>query len=182
MGKECGEAAVRDVRECIISLEQEASQDFGSQVSWHLSLLKHEIEHYFPEAELCPYIRNPFRVDPSDLPIGTGEQEELIDLQSDQGAHDFFEAESLSTFWLRMKTSYKRLAKKAVSAILVFPSTWECEQGFSTFLAIKSKSRNRLAEPQHDYRCGVLCLMLPLESKHSSRRSSFIPHTDRIVR
>lgn len=141
--------------ENVISLEQEASQDFGSQVSWHLSLLKHEIEHYFPEAELCPYIRNPFRVDLSDLPIGTGEQEDLIDLQSDQGAHDLFQAESLSTFWLRMKTSYKRLAKKAVPALLVFPSTWECEQGFSTFLAIKSKSRNRLAEPKHDYRCAV---------------------------
>ncbi|KAF2357269.1 hypothetical protein FHG87_011977 [Trinorchestia longiramus] len=39
------------------------------------------------------------------------------------------------------------------------PSTWECEQGFSAFMTIKSKSRNRLDAPEHDFRCAVSKVM-----------------------
>ena len=31
----------------------------------------------------------------------------------------------------------------------------ECEEGFSTFLTIKSKIRNCLTNPEHNFRCSV---------------------------
>ena len=37
-------------------------------------------------------------------------------------------------FWLVVATSYPTLASHGVSQSLIFPSTWECEQGFLTFL------------------------------------------------
>ena len=48
-----------------------------------------------------------------------------------------------------------------VRQLLIFPSTWECEQGFSALMAIKSKSRNRLTEPRHDFRCAVSKVCAP---------------------
>ena len=54
-----------------------------------------------------------------------------------------------------MGSTYPTLARNVVRQLLIFPSTWECEQGFSALMAIKSKSRNRLTEPKHDFRCAV---------------------------
>jgi len=48
-----------------------------------------------------------------------------------------------------------RLASHAVSQLLIYPSSWEWEQGFSAVITIKSKSRNRLTAPEHDFRCTV---------------------------
>ena len=40
--------------------------------------------HYFPDVTSCDYSINPFFVDPVNLPVGTGEEEELIDIQTDE--------------------------------------------------------------------------------------------------
>ena len=53
------------------------------------------------------------------------------------------------------KSRYLALAKNATPQLLIFPTRWECEQEFSTFLTIKSKTRNRLVNPEHDFRCSV---------------------------
>ena len=54
-----------------------------------------------------------------------------------------------------MSSTYPTLAQKAIPQLLVFPSTWECEQGFSALMSIKSKSRNRLTSTSYDFRCAV---------------------------
>ena len=94
-------------------------------------------------------------MDPSILPVGTGEQEEIIDIQSDEAAKIKHRDCSPINFWLTMSSAYPTLAQKAIPQLLVFPSTWECEQGFSVMMSIKSKSRNRLASTSHDFRCAV---------------------------
>ena len=43
-----------------------------------------ELMHYFPNIDSSPYVSNLFFVDPSVLLVGTGEQEEIIDIQSDE--------------------------------------------------------------------------------------------------
>ena len=48
------------------------------------SQLKTEVLNYFPDAACCAYSINPFFIDPAD--VGTGEQEELIDIQTDETA------------------------------------------------------------------------------------------------
>ena len=111
-----------------------------------------ELLHYFPDLVSCTYAVNPFCIDPALLPVGTGEQEEIIDIQVDDTAKSKLNECSLIDFWLIMGSTYPTLARNAVRQLLIFPSTWECEQGFS---GIKSRSRNRVTEPKHDFRCAV---------------------------
>ena len=89
----------------------------------------------------CPYVSNAFFVDSSILPVGTGEQEEIIDIQSDEAAKIKHKDCSPINFWLTMSSTYPTLAQKAIPQLLVFSSTWKCEQGFSVMMNIKSKSR-----------------------------------------
>ena len=110
--------------------------------------------HYFPDVTSCAYCINPFFVDPADLPVGTGE--ELIDIQTDEAAKiKHKECGCPINIWPSMESSYPNLATHAVPQLLIFPSTWECEQGFSALMGIKSKICNRLAAPGDDFRCAV---------------------------
>ena len=59
---------------------------FSEEINSHLASLKEELEQYFSEATSYEYITNSFSVNPHDLTIGTGEQEELIDLQENNEA------------------------------------------------------------------------------------------------
>ena len=127
------------------------SQEIGE----HLNLLLTEMMHYFPDLVSCTYAVNPFCTDPALLPVGTGEQEEIIDLQVDNTAKAKQMVCSPINLRLVMGSTYPTLAKNAIPQLLIFPSTWECEQGFSALMAIKCKSRNRLTEPGHDFRCAV---------------------------
>ena len=144
--------------ENVVSLGGEPSITFIQEITKHLLLLKDEIKQYFfndGDAQACTYIQNQFTAKPDDLPMGTGEQEELIDLQFDEGAQEKFKDSTLANFWLNVRTSYPVLAKNVIPQLLLFPTTWKCEQSFSTFLAIKSKTRNCLVNPEHDFRCSV---------------------------
>jgi len=111
----------------------------------------------------CAYMTDPFSVDPADLPVGTGEQEEFIDIQTDQTAKTKHKDCFPINFWLSMASSYSTLASHAIPQLLIFPSTWECEQGFSALMTIKLKKRNRLVAPMHDFRCAVSKCMPRIE-------------------
>ena len=50
------------------------------------------------DTQACTYIRNPFTDKPGDLPVGTGEQEELINLQCDEGTEEKFKNHKLAEF------------------------------------------------------------------------------------
>ena len=111
--------------------------------------------HYFSNIDSSPYVSNTFFVDPSILPIGKGEQEEIIDIQFDEAAKIKHKECCPINFWLTMSYTYPTLAQKAIPRLLIFPSTWECEQGFSALMSIKSKSRNCFTSTFHDFRCAV---------------------------
>ena len=85
----------------------------------------------FPDLVSCTYAVNPFCTDPALRPVGTGEQEEIIDIQVDDTAKAKRKECSPIDFWLIMGSTYPTLARNAIRQVLVFPSTWECEQGFS---------------------------------------------------
>ena len=87
--------------ENVVSLAGEPSIAFGQETINHLLLLKDEIKPYFfndGDAQACTYIRNPFTAKPGNLPVGTGEQEEHIDLQCDQGVREKFKNHKLADF------------------------------------------------------------------------------------
>ena len=63
-----------------ISVEDKSNDEFSEEIVCHLSQLKKELMHYFPNVSSCAYSINPFFVDPADMHVGTGEQKELIDI------------------------------------------------------------------------------------------------------
>ena len=130
---------------CLSSLKVKCS--FSEEIASHLASLKEELEQYFSEAPCYEYITNPFSVILDELAVGAGEQEELIDLQEDNNAKIRHRNCPAFNFWLDVAASHPAVTACAVSQLLIFPSTWEREQGFSTFLNIKPKKRNRLVAP-----------------------------------
>ena len=114
----------------------------SSRSTWFLC---QELDKYFPDiTDLdCQLIRNPLKVDPTFLPDEL--QEEFIDFVNDSTAKDSFDSLSLTRFWSTMACSYPTLAKNFVRNLLMFPSIYRCEQGFSALCLIKNKLRSRLA-------------------------------------
>ena len=140
---------------CLTSVEKNPDGGIPKEIIGHLSQLKTELLNYFPDVACCAYSVNPFFIDPADASVRTGEQEELIDIQTDETAKIKHKECCSINFWFSMASSYPNLARPAVSQLLIFPSTWECEQGFSALMTIKSKSRNRFRTPEHDFRWAV---------------------------
>ena len=68
------------------SLQYQHIEKLFQEICCHLKLLKTELMHYFPNIDISPYVSNPFFVDLFVLSVGTGEQEEIIDIQSDEAA------------------------------------------------------------------------------------------------
>ena len=70
-----------------------------------------------------------------------------------------------------MGSTYPTLAQNDVHQLLVFPSTWECEQGFSALTAIISKSRNHLTKLGHYFRCAVSKVIPPIDQLVQNRET-----------
>ena len=67
----------------LTTLSVEPSDKLFQEIEDHLKLLRAD---YFRDVLRCSYAVNPFRTDPALLPVGTGEQEEIIDIQVDDTA------------------------------------------------------------------------------------------------
>ncbi|XP_067932141.1 zinc finger BED domain-containing protein 5-like [Watersipora subatra] len=113
-------------------------------VADHLSRLACEFQQYFPNLNDTDLklVRNPFKLTLAG--IDSAMQEELIDLLNNSGARDRFENCVFSKFWCSSITSYPKLSQVALKALLIFPSSYKCEQEFSSLLYMKSKYRSRL--------------------------------------
>ena len=125
--------------------------DVMQLVQAHLASLRMELQSYFPElSELeSKLIRNPFIVNVHLLPDNM--QEEFLELVNDSAAKDAFETLTLTKFWSKMSEIYPVVSDVVLNSLLMFPSTYLCEQGFSTLLNMKTKYRSRL-NMEHDLR------------------------------
>ena len=103
-------------------------------VQSHLSCLKEEFKLYFPDLSVLnlKLIRNPFIEDLRLIPNNV--QEEFIEFLNDSTVRDAFETLPLMKFWSRMSEHFSSTAAIAVLGMLMFPSTYLCEQGFSALL------------------------------------------------
>jgi hypothetical protein len=79
------------------------------------------------------------------------QKDDLVDLQSKTLLKKVFSNENLDEFWCSQIAAYPVLAKKALSALIPFPTAYLCESGFSTLVSVKTKARNRL-DARHDMR------------------------------
>ena len=145
--------------ENVASLGGEPSITFVQEITIkHLFLLKDEIKQYFfndGDAQACTYIWNSFTAKPDDFLVGTGEQEELIDLQCDEGAQEKFKDYTLANFWLNVITSYPALAKNAIPQLLHISNNMGMRTGIFYFSYNQVEKRNRLVNPEHDFRCSM---------------------------
>ena len=127
------------------ALGDTTDQSICALVKAHLSVLRNELQDYFPDLSDSDMkmIRNPFILDVTSIPDIL--QEEFVELINDSNARDKFETLSLTKFWCEMSVMYPNVAKIAVKPLLMFPSTYLCEQGFSSLFLIKNKFRARMA-------------------------------------
>ena len=82
--------------------------------------------------------------------------------------------ETLVDFWCAVYNEYPELSINAIKKLLLFPTTYLCEKGFSTMANIKTKQRNRL-DVTHDMRISlseivpqweILCNSIQNQSSH----------------
>ena len=125
-------------------------------VQAHLVSLRMELQSYFPKLNEVESksIRNPFIVNVQSLPDRIQEEFLELFLVNDSVAKNAFETLTLTKFWTKMSVTYPVVSDIVLNSLLIFPSTYLCEQEFSTLLNIKSKLRSRL-NVEHDLR---LCL------------------------
>lgn len=140
--------------------EEPLIQELQQEIKEHLSILKEEFSHYFPDINSNENIqlklaRNPFRCPVDDLPDDI--QDEFLELINNTATKEEFKEQeqfSSSNFWTKMLSAFPKISKFALKVLIPFSSTYLCESGFSTLLVIKSKARNRL-DAEADMRCAL---------------------------
>ena len=70
--------------------------------------------------------------------------EQHLELQSSQAAKTKLSSSSLTEFWCSMLQVYPELIKRALEALISFPTTYLCEAVMSALVNIKTTYRNRL--------------------------------------
>ena len=91
-------------------------------------------------------IEQPFAVDNiMTVNMPTDSENQLIELPRENKLKQTFCETSLEIFWAHLCTeNYAELATKAISILLIFPTTYLCEKAFSTMENLKTSKRNRL--------------------------------------
>ena len=123
-------------------VEFEISDQLQQNIDRHLEALREKLEQYFPKNDVVPeWVTQPFLVELEDEdPL----KEAHIELKVCGGSKTAFNAMTFVDFWLNQIQSLPILSKTALNLITPFPTTYLCEAGFSTLLAIKTKARNKL--------------------------------------
>lgn len=112
----------------------------------HLNLLGENLAVYFPKdnddrLEANSWIMQPFNSEPTT-------DEELLQLRVDLNQKISFREIDYSEFWVSLHEfpEYKNLAEKAIAVLVQMPTTYLCEEGFSSLVEIKSKKRNSILD------------------------------------
>jgi hypothetical protein len=116
----------------------------------------HSFDDYFVQDELKNYqwIQNPFTFTFDSMDNADMQKDDLVDLQSKALLKQGFSNQNLDEFWCFQIAAYPVLAKRALSALIPFSTTYLCESGFSRLVSVKTKARNRL-DARHDMRLAL---------------------------
>ena len=118
----------------------------------HLTSLQEKIEYYFPVllVEDYEWVRNP-----SIEVVSKGQltlKEELTDILHDRTLKLKHCELSLDSFWISVENEYTTIAQKALKILLLFSTTYLCEQGFSALTTIKNNKREILLSLEEELR------------------------------
>ncbi|GBP75474.1 Zinc finger BED domain-containing protein 5 [Eumeta japonica] len=116
--------------------------------------MRASFEKYLPEEQstkikLNSWIHNPFLPNLQKPESMSNEiYESLLEMSSPTSMESLSKTTPLNDFWCKIRDEYSMLSKMALNILFPFPTTHLCEIGFSTYVASKTKYRNRLdAEP-----------------------------------
>ena len=124
--------------------DQETNEWLTALIDDHISNLEKKMEDYFPTSDTSTaWIQQPFIAEMND-----NEQlnlhEQHLELQSSQAAKTKFSSSPLIEFWCSTLQKYLELAKRALEALIPFPTTNLCDAAMSALINIKTTYRNRL--------------------------------------
>ena len=109
-------------------------------------MLSSSLSNYFKTDELsmsnpADWIQQPFLINIENY---DDDKLDLIDLQSCRKSQLEFENLKLENFWCSQLLTFPRLAKKALTILIPFITTYLCEKGFSTILHIKNARKKQV--------------------------------------
>ena len=113
----------------------------------HLEALQNSFKSYCLATEDLKnksWIRNPFLAELECISDDDLAKDELIELKAMESIRMSFNSKSIGDFWISLGQAYPLLVKQAMAGIIPFATTYLCESGFSSLVAIKTRSRNRL--------------------------------------
>ena len=68
----------------------------------------------------------------------------MVDIRNDRTLKLKYKEVELETFWIFIREEYQHIAKKALTLLLQFSTSYLCELGFSTLTNLKCIKRERL--------------------------------------
>jgi hypothetical protein len=124
-----------------------------SETEGNLLSLKEEFSRHFLDiaSSLFPLVKYSFTVDAG---VPKTAQEVFIKMINNTGIKSEFSSFSETQFLVHRLSNYPTFANIALKILLLFPTTYECEKGFSSLLQIKTKHRNIL-NVEDDLRCAL---------------------------
>ena len=122
----------------------------------HLGCLQEHLASYFPAEDWSKYcwIQMPFQCQPETARLPMNETEQLIELSCDDGMKETFHTLSIIEFWFDMRDSYPELSIRALKLMVPFATSYLCESGFSSLVAIKTRYRSTM-NVSSDLRCAL---------------------------
>jgi hypothetical protein len=111
----------------------------------HLQDLHSQLGTYFPDTSF-EFIRNPFGdktpIEQVSSKLSQKEVDSLVDIASDGTLKTTFREKGLTDIWLHIQPEHPELADSTLKLLIPFPTTYNCEVGFS--VCLKTKQRNQI--------------------------------------
>ncbi|XP_068213822.1 zinc finger BED domain-containing protein 5-like [Palaemon carinicauda] len=89
-------------------------------------------------------ITNKVDIEKVSVNLSLKEADNLVEIATSGTLKTLFRERSLANFWAQVQPEYPGLAEIALKHLMPFPTTYNCEIGFSTLVDLKTKKRNRI--------------------------------------
>ena len=123
---------------------------FSDIVSSHIRTLLVEFKRCIPSVNdpwnAKEWIRNSFIFKPGESALPVRQQNQILEIANVGSQKVIFHTTTILTFWMKVLLEQPDLARKALTTLLPFPTSYLCESGFSVMAATKTKPQKRLDE------------------------------------
>jgi hypothetical protein len=122
---------------------------------------------------MCDWVRNPFVLfspNPQNL-LSLQEEQQLTELQCHRTLKIKFYEVLPDVFWISIRKEYTVISANAVNILLLFSTSYLCEQAFSCLTNFKSKERNRLLSVEEELRVCLSKIRLRIQHLYKNEQA-----------